>query len=63
MRRGVRLEIEGGDMGRPRVRSARQPQTVQEWMDGELRTDAELRREVEETLSRMRIEPRFGHTA
>jgi len=37
-------------------RSARQPQTVQEWMEGELRNDAELRREVEETLSRMRIE-------
>jgi transcriptional regulator with XRE-family HTH domain len=32
------------------------PKTVQEWMEGALQGDAELRRQVEETLNRMRIE-------
>ncbi len=43
-------------MAKPNVGSAQQPKTVQEWMEGELKSDAELRREVEETLNRMRIE-------
>lgn len=32
------------------------PKTVEEWLDTELRRDAEFRRQVEETLNRMRIE-------
>jgi predicted XRE-type DNA-binding protein len=35
---------------------AQQSKTVQEWIDSELRSDAQLRREVEETLTQMRIE-------
>ena len=42
-------------MAKPSGR-AQQPKTVQEWIDSELRNDAELRREVEETLNQMRIE-------
>ncbi len=42
-------------MAKPSGR-AQQPKTVQEWIDSELRSDAELRREVEETLNQMRIE-------
>jgi DNA-binding XRE family transcriptional regulator len=37
-------------------RRAQQSKTVQEWIDSELRSDAQLRREVEETLNQMRIE-------
>ena len=42
-------------MAKPSGRT-QQPKTVQEWIDSELRNDAELRREVEETLNQMRIE-------
>ncbi len=42
-------------MAKPSVGSAQQPKTIQEWMKNELERDAELRREVEETLNRMRI--------
>jgi predicted XRE-type DNA-binding protein len=43
-------------MAKPSVGAAQQPKTIQEWMKNELERDAELRREVEETLNRMRIE-------
>jgi predicted XRE-type DNA-binding protein len=42
-------------MAKPSGR-AQQSKTVQEWIDNELRSDAQLRREVEETLNQMRIE-------
>lgn len=42
-------------MAKPSGR-AQQPKTVQEWIDSEFRSDADLRREVEETLNQMRIE-------
>jgi DNA-binding XRE family transcriptional regulator len=42
-------------MAKPSGR-APQPKTVQEWIDRELRSNADLRREVEETLNQMRIE-------
>ncbi len=32
------------------------PRTVADWIESELRRDADLRRDVEETLNRMRIE-------
>ncbi len=35
---------------------ARRPKTVQGWLDTELGRDAEFRRQVEETLTQMRIE-------
>lgn len=43
-------------MAKPSVGAAQQPKTIQEWMKNELERDAELRREVEEALNRMRIE-------
>ena len=43
-------------MSKPRAGSAQQPKSIQEWMENELERDTELRREVEETLNRMRIE-------
>lgn len=41
-------------MSRPSA--AKQPKTVQEWLDTERSRDAEFRRQVEETLNQMRIE-------
>ncbi len=42
-------------MKKPTV-AAKQPTSVQEWIDLELARDPKFRREVEETLMRMRIE-------
>lgn len=43
-------------MAKPKGSSAHQTQTVQAWIERELKSDAELRRQVEETLNRTRIE-------
>jgi DNA-binding XRE family transcriptional regulator len=50
--------VKGGvSMTKPTVGS---PQTVRAWMEGELKSDAEVRRQVDGTLNRLRIEQRLA---